>query len=156
MQPLVLAAEEDAGDVLVVELGGGAGLLVEAADVLRVGGHLRRQDLQGDEAVELRVAGPEHGRHAADADRLDQLEVGQAGGRGCRRRRRWAGRAVAGPWREMIVGVSSVGGAGAERTSSGGGPTWVRREAGPAGAGWRGLLPGLSARLLSWVCMSRP
>ena len=78
MQPLVLAAEEDAGDVLVVELGGGAGLLVEAADVLGVAGHLRRQDLQGDDAVELRVAGPQHGGHAADADRLDQLEVGES------------------------------------------------------------------------------
>ena len=76
--PLILAAEEDAGDVLVIELGGRAGLLVEAVDVLLILGHLRRQDLEGHEAIELRVAGPEHRRHAADADRLEQLEVGQA------------------------------------------------------------------------------
>ena len=35
VQPLVLAAEEDAGDVLVIELGGGAGFLVEAATCSR-------------------------------------------------------------------------------------------------------------------------
>ena len=58
-------------------LAAAAGLLVEAADVLGVGGHLRRQDLQGHEAIELRVAGADDRRHAADADRLDQLEVGQ-------------------------------------------------------------------------------
>src|SRR5262249_31332161 len=37
VQPLVLTAEEDAGDVLVVELGGRTGFLVETADVLRIG-----------------------------------------------------------------------------------------------------------------------
>ncbi len=77
VQPLIFAAEEDAGDVLVIELGGAAGLLVEAADVLGVVGHLRRQDLQRHEAVELGVAGAEDRRHAAHADRLDQLEMGQ-------------------------------------------------------------------------------
>jgi hypothetical protein len=41
VQPLVLAAEENAGDVLVIELGGAAGLLVEAADVLLVLGQVR-------------------------------------------------------------------------------------------------------------------
>src|SRR5262249_58956188 len=60
------------------ELGGGAGLLVETADVLGVGGHLRGEDLQRDGAVELAVAGAEDRRHAADADRLDQFEVGEA------------------------------------------------------------------------------
>ncbi len=77
VQPLVLAAEEDPRDVLVVEPGGGLRLLVEAAHVLRVGRHLRRQDLQRDLAFELHVARPQHRRHAADADRLDQLEMGE-------------------------------------------------------------------------------
>ena len=78
VQPLVLAAEEDAGDVLVIEAGGAAGLLVEAADVFRIDGHVRRQDLEGHQAVELGVAGADDGGHAADADRFDQLEMGQA------------------------------------------------------------------------------
>jgi hypothetical protein len=43
VQPLILAAEVDAGDVLVVQPGRGAGLLFEAADVLRVGGPDRRR-----------------------------------------------------------------------------------------------------------------
>ena len=68
VQSLVLAAEEDARDVLVIEAGGGTGFLVEASDALGVGGHLRRQDLQSDEAFELRVLGADDGRHAADAD----------------------------------------------------------------------------------------
>ena len=42
VEALVLAAVEDAGDVLVVELGGAAGLLVEAADVFGVDRHLGR------------------------------------------------------------------------------------------------------------------
>ena len=61
----------------MIELGGGAGFLVEALDVFGVHGQVRRQDLQGDAAVELGIAGAQHGRHAADADRLEQLEVGQ-------------------------------------------------------------------------------
>ena len=61
----------------MIELGGRARFLVKALDVLGIGRHFRRQDFQGDEAVELRVAGAEHGRHAADADGLEQLKMGQ-------------------------------------------------------------------------------
>ena len=72
-------------------------------------GHVRRQDLEGHEAVELGVAGADDGRHAADADRLDQLEVGQmpAAQAAGRLLADWSG----GSSREMIVGVSSVGSA---------------------------------------------
>ena len=77
MQALIFAAVEDAGDVFVIELGRGPRFLVKAADVLRIAGHLRRQDLQGDDAIELRIARPQYGGHAADADRLEQLEMGK-------------------------------------------------------------------------------
>src|SRR5262249_43831207 len=70
VQPLILAAIEDTGGVLVVELGGAARLLVETADVFGIDGHLGRQDLQGHRAVELRIAGPNYRRHSADPDRL--------------------------------------------------------------------------------------
>ena len=51
----VLADAVDPRDVLVVELGGGSPLLVEPADDLRVGGLIRRQQLERDLAVELGV-----------------------------------------------------------------------------------------------------
>jgi len=113
VQALILAAEEDAGDVLVVELGGAAGLLVEAADVLLVAGHLRGQDLQRDEAVELRVAGAEDGGHAADADGFDEFEVSElaaadAGVRLGGRDR--GGGSVAGDDRGRVVGRRCGGG----------------------------------------------
>ena len=77
VQPLVFAAEEDAGDIFVIELRGGLGLLMKPLHVIGLLGHLRRQDFQGDEAIQLRIVGPDDRRHAADADRLDQLVMGQ-------------------------------------------------------------------------------
>ena len=81
VQPLVFAAEEDAGDVLVVELRRGAGFLLEAVDALGIACHLRRQDLQRDDAVEFEVARFQHGGHAARADGFDQLEVAEPAAR---------------------------------------------------------------------------
>ena len=75
MKALVFPAKEDAGDVLVIELGGGPRFLVKAQDVFRIVRHFRRQDFQGHRAVQLRIARPNDGRHTADADRLDQLEM---------------------------------------------------------------------------------
>ena len=77
MQPLIFPIKEDAGNVLMIEFGGRAGFLVKAEDVFRIGGHFRRQNLQRHYAVELGIAGANDGRHTADADRLDQFEVGQ-------------------------------------------------------------------------------
>ena len=42
VQSLILAAKEDARDILVIEPGGGTSFLVKAADILRIGGHLGR------------------------------------------------------------------------------------------------------------------
>ncbi len=78
MKALIFPAKEDAGDVLVIELGGGPRFLVKAQDVFRIGRHFRRQDFQGYGAVELRIARPNDGRHTTHADWLDQLEMGQA------------------------------------------------------------------------------
>src|SRR5260221_291197 len=75
VQPLVFAAEVDARDVLVVELGGGTGLVLEADDVFGIGRHLRRQHLQGDDAAELQIGGANHRGHAACAERFNQFEV---------------------------------------------------------------------------------
>jgi hypothetical protein len=78
MQALVFAAKVDAGNVLVVELGGGAGLLMKPQDVLRISGHVRWQNFQGHGAIELGIAGADHRSHAADPNRFDQLEMSQA------------------------------------------------------------------------------
>src|SRR5262249_12259686 len=110
VQALVLAAEEDAGDVLVVELGGAAGLLVEAAGAFRVAGHVGREDLQGDEAVELGVAGADDGGHAADADGFEQFEMGEASA--------------------TDAGVGGFGGCGG---GSGSGSGWLGRVGGVTG-----------------------
>jgi len=90
---LILAAEEDACDVLVIELGGGPGFLVKAFDVFLILGQVGRQDLQRDKAIQLGVAGTQDGGHAAGAICSKQLEMSQppaadvAGGRlGCRGR----------------------------------------------------------------------
>ena len=78
VQPLIFAAKEHAGDVLVVQAGGTARFLVEAADAFRIGRHLGRQDFQSNTAIELLVLGANDGRHAADADLLHQFKMGQA------------------------------------------------------------------------------
>ncbi len=77
MQALVFAAEVDARDVLVVELGGCAGLTLEAGDVLGVGRHLRRQDFQGDNATQLQIGGANDRGHAARSKRFNQFKMAQ-------------------------------------------------------------------------------
>jgi hypothetical protein len=77
MKSLVFTAIKNASNVLVIEFGSGPGLLVKAEDTIRVGCHFRRQDFQRHSAVELSIARSDNGRHAADADRLDQFKVGQ-------------------------------------------------------------------------------
>ena len=59
----------------MVEPGRGPPLLVEPLDDLGVARLLGREQLQGDVAVEPRVERAEDGPHAADADRLLQLEA---------------------------------------------------------------------------------
>ena len=78
VEAAVLAAEISPGDILVVELGGGAGLFLEAANVLGVGGHLRGEDFQGDDPPKVEVAGLDDGGHSTGACLLDQLELPKA------------------------------------------------------------------------------
>ena len=74
MERAVLADAEDAGDVLVVELGGRSAFLVESLDDLGVDGLVGREQLEGDLPVELGVQGAEDRPHAAGADGLLQQE----------------------------------------------------------------------------------
>ena len=52
--PIVVADRVDPGDILVVESGRGAALLIESLDNLRIARLLGRKDLQGDVAIEPR------------------------------------------------------------------------------------------------------
>ena len=81
VQPLIFAAEVDAGHVVVVELGGGAGFLLEPRHAFEIERGFGGQDFEGDDAAEVEVAGLEYGRHAARADCLDQFEVPEAAAR---------------------------------------------------------------------------
>ena len=77
VEGLVFTAVEHAGNVFVVELGGGPCFLVEAANGFRIGGCFERQNLQGNQAVQLRIPRSNDGGHAADADRIEELEMRQ-------------------------------------------------------------------------------
>jgi hypothetical protein len=78
MQTLVFSAIKDPSDILVIEFGSAARLLMEPKDVFLIGGHLGRQDLERDQTIELRIARPQNGGHATHANRFDQLKVSQA------------------------------------------------------------------------------
>ena len=58
VQPLVFAAEVDAGDVLVIEHRGGPCFLLEPAHALRVASGFGRQDLQSARCGRVRGRGP--------------------------------------------------------------------------------------------------
>src|SRR5262245_38790527 len=61
----------------MTQLGGAARLAQEAVDVLALADDHRPRDLEGDDAIELRVAGLPHDPHAALAQRCDQLEAAE-------------------------------------------------------------------------------
>ena len=88
MEDAIVADAEDARDVLVIELGGGAAFLVESLDDFRVRGLVGGEQLEGDLAVELGVEGAEDRPHPADADglveaeRVDHLAGARQGHRG--------------------------------------------------------------------------
>src|SRR5579871_1080002 len=77
MKSLILPTVKDPGNVFMVELGRGPCLLMETTNAFRIGRHFRWQDLEGDRAVQLRVPRPNHGGHAADTNRLQELEMGK-------------------------------------------------------------------------------
>ena len=64
----------DLRDVRVVERGERLRLALEAHQAIRIAGERRRQHLDGDVAIELRVAGAIHLAHAARAERAGHLE----------------------------------------------------------------------------------
>src|SRR2546430_11683820 len=66
VEVLVLAVVEDAGDVLVLELGGGARFLMKPANVLGISRHLWRLRLESDAAIEFEVTSLDDRRHATD------------------------------------------------------------------------------------------
>jgi hypothetical protein len=51
---------------------------MEATDVLLIEGHVGRQDLEGDTAVKLGIAGAEYCRHPPNPDGFDELEMSKA------------------------------------------------------------------------------
>lgn len=77
VETLVFTAEVDARDVLVVEFGGRACLMLESRDILRISGHVRRQDLQSDRASKLEILRLNDRGHTADADRFDEFKMTQ-------------------------------------------------------------------------------
>ncbi len=90
----VLTDAVDSRDVLVIELRGGAPLLVEARDDFGIAGLIRGQKLERDLTVELGVERSKNRPHAADADgffdqeRVDKVarhgQGGRCGNRGYR------------------------------------------------------------------------
>jgi hypothetical protein len=74
VQISILTDTIHAGNILVVELGRGSSLLVEPADHFPVGRLVGRQELERDEAFELRIERPEDGPHPAGADRFLEPE----------------------------------------------------------------------------------
>ena len=88
----------DRHDAGMLELGGAPGLAQEAVQVLGPGEAAAAGDLEGDDAVELGVAGLVDGAEGADAELLEQLELAEAlGGFARAANRRWR-RGRAGCW----------------------------------------------------------
>ena len=77
MQPVLLADAEDRHDVGVVQVGRGAGLAVEAADLLGVEQGRRAQDLQRHATAERLLLGLVDDAHAAAADLAEDAEIAQ-------------------------------------------------------------------------------
>ncbi len=71
-QPLGLLDRVERHDPGVAERGDRPRLALEARDLLGVRGHLRRQHLEGDPAVEARVVGEVDLAHPARAERLEE------------------------------------------------------------------------------------
>ena len=85
-EPAGLAEVMDGDDVRVVQPRQHAGLAVESLGEGGVGGQRLRQELERDEAVQLRLARLVHHPHAAVADEFEYLQLREGGGD----RLRWA------------------------------------------------------------------
>ena len=71
---------EDADDVRMVQPRERAALAIETLGEVRVVRERVRQQLERDEAVEVRLAGLEHEAHAAAPDQFNDLELGKGDG----------------------------------------------------------------------------
>jgi len=78
--PARLAKVVNGDDVRMTQPGQGLGLALKAFCELRLGALLRRENLQGHQAVELRLACLVHHAHAAAAEALEDLELGETRG----------------------------------------------------------------------------
>jgi hypothetical protein len=71
----------------MIQPGQRAGLAVEAFREVRIGAQFQRQQLERDEAVQLRLPRLVNEAHAATPDQLDNLQVRESRAQGLRRRR---------------------------------------------------------------------
>ncbi len=76
-QPVQRGHLVDRDDPRMAELGRGARLALEAAQLLGLGQQPGVRDLQGDEAVQLRIAGRPHGPEGAHPHPLQELKAAQ-------------------------------------------------------------------------------
>ena len=91
VQAVVFAHEEDAGDVVVVQPGGGAGLVLKSLNGRNVARLRGGQHLQGHDTLQALIDGPKNGPHSADPNSLFDDEMPQLHpGRTDRRFRRLA------------------------------------------------------------------
>ena len=76
MAPFSFFQTVDLSDVRVVERGQNMGLTLEAGQSFGVAGQVIGQDLNGDLAIQFRVAGPVHHAHPAAAEFFQDLVMG--------------------------------------------------------------------------------
>ena len=77
MDAALLADGVDGHDMLVVQLGSGAGFVLEALELARIHGQRKRQDFQGDAPPERDLLGLVHDAHAATADLAQDAKITQ-------------------------------------------------------------------------------
>jgi len=77
--PFVLIHVVDGADVWVIQRRGGLGLALEPLQCMAVPGHLFRQELQGDGALQLDIFGLVDDPHAAAAKLFQDLVVRNGG-----------------------------------------------------------------------------
>ena len=108
VEPLIFAAAVNPGDVVMIEFGGRPRFGLKPRHVIGIARQFGRQNLERDDAAQADVGRPQHRRHPAGADRLDEFVLAQTppaqrGVEPIRRDVRGCGLCS-----EMIVGASSV------------------------------------------------
>ncbi len=99
-----LAADAiDGDDVLMVQMGGRLGLVLEALDLLGVQGGRQRQHLEGNAPAQRKLLRLVHDPHAASADLAEDAKVPQ------RHARSVLGRTQRGDGRPIRAGLAQIG-----------------------------------------------